>query len=274
MNVFKKFALAAVPACALFVGSLAPTDAQAARIQLGFVLDDSGSITASEWNIIRTGLASAINLIPVGGADLYEVSVVRFSTTAITVASNVVLGTAADRTNLANTIAGMSQAAGFTNFEAGFLAMRDVLNNTVNLADFSYVNFATDGEPNRCGYPTTTTPPNTAAAQACSVSGRDALISAGVDNISIEGIGVSAGNAAWMQSAICHPQPCDTTDPYNFPTQGFYIGVSNATQYAAAIQNKIRVVTGQTPEPGTIALVGLALAGLGLARRRTQAPAA
>ncbi|MBK9136773.1 MAG: VWA domain-containing protein [Betaproteobacteria bacterium] len=244
--------------------SMAPAVSQAANIQLGFVLDESGSIAASEWNIIRNGLASAINLIPTTGPNTYFLSVVTFDSDANLRINNVQV-TAANQASLSTQIAGFAQGGGSTNYQAAFAGMDAALGTSTNY-DYSYVNFATDGEPNTC-----TSGSN---AWTCGIAARDALIASGVDNISIEGIGIGAGAAANLQTSICYPGPCDTTSPYNFPTQGFYIGVANATEYAAAIGGKVRTVTGQVPEPATLALVGLSLAGLGAMRRRKQAAAA
>lgn len=252
MKSIRTFALGAVAAGVLAV---APLASQAATIQLGFVLDRSGSIGAGNWNTIVNGLSAAVgSLIPVGGADTYEISVVTFASSATVDIARVLVTDATARSNLATQIAGLSSVyfGGGTCFSCAFSSMSTALAPTIASAAFSYVNFATDGVGDN------------------GVPQRDALIAQGVDNISIEGIG-SGVSVATLTGSYCYPQPCDTTSPYNFPSQGFYIAVPDANAYVAAIRNKILVVTGQTPEPGTLALAGLALAGIGATMRRKSA---
>jgi hypothetical protein len=84
------------------------TPANAATIQLGFILDSSASIGAANWNIIRNGLATGVNThVPLAGTDAYEVTVVSFSTTAVAFIQNFLVTDAASRTNLANQIAAL-----------------------------------------------------------------------------------------------------------------------------------------------------------------------
>jgi uncharacterized protein YegL len=256
MHSIRRFALAATSACAIAIGTLAPILAHASVIQLGFILDRSGSIGSTNWTTIVNGLSSAVNtLVPADGT--YEISVVTFSTAATINVNHVLIDNAATRTSVANTIAAIPFSGGGTNFGPAFSSMGTALAGTTQpTIDFSYVNFATDGVE---GDP------------VAGVAARNALIAAGIDNISIEAIGLGV-DAAGLQNSYCYPGPCDTSSPYNFPTQGFYIGVADAAAYAAAIGNKIQIVTGQVPEPATLTLTGLALALVGFSRRRRTIP--
>lgn len=166
---------------------------------------------------------------------------------------------AASRTALAAQVATLDDGAfvgGSTDFAAVFVVMTTALTHGTGVnpggALASYVNFATDGVPND---------------NAAGIAARNALIAAGIFNISIEGIGGGV-NAASLRGSYSYPGPCDATAPYALPLPGLLHRCGRAAAYAAAIGNKIQIVTEQSvPAPATLALLGASLIGLGAARR-------
>lgn len=247
--------------CAAFVvaGSigLSATPAKADVIQLGFILDRSGSIGSGNWNIITNGLADAIELLPVNGPDTYEVTVVTFAASASTTpgTSKILVNSETARTNLATAIQGLGPAysGGTTNYTAAFTLMDQELRTSdyFSRTALTYINFATDGEPN--------------PSSANGLSIRNSMISSAangyVDNISIEAIGGSV-DANFLKTNICYPSLCTVLPTVSFPSQGFYVAVADAEEYAAAIKHKVRIVTGQAPEPEMLSLLGLGLLGM------------
>ncbi len=246
--------------CAAFVvaGSigLSATPAKAEVIQLGFILDRSGSIGATNWNTIVNGLANAINTwIPVSGPDTYEVTVVTFAASASTTpgTSKILVNSETARTNLATAIQGLTYSGGTTNYTAAFTLMDSTLRGSSLFSQMAatYINFATDGNPN--------------PSNANGLDERNSMISSAsggyVDNISIEAIGFGL-DADFLKNNICYPSPCTVLPTASFPTHGFYMAVANAEEYAAAIGHKIRIVTGQAPEPEMLSLLGLGLLGM------------
>jgi hypothetical protein len=255
MSFFKKISnKIAVSAVALGLAFSAPA-ANAGVIQLGFIMDSSGSIGSTNWTTIKGALANAVNtLVPTDGS--YEISVVNFSNTAVTAVNSVLIDSVAARSAVASAINSMSFLSSTTNMAAAFNAMNAALSSSTQMIDYSYVNLATDGVPYGGADPV-----------GAAIAARNGLITAGVDNISIEAIG-SGVDAAFLQNDVCFPGPCTIAPTYAFPGNGFYIPVANAAEYASAIDNKIQVVTQQIPEPGMALIVALGVVGVAAARRK------
>ncbi|NLZ41445.1 MAG: VWA domain-containing protein, partial [Comamonadaceae bacterium] len=125
MKVIRKHVLSLAAACAVGLGALGAAPAQAEIVQLGFILDSSGSIGSGGWGIMKNGLANAMDVL-LTGADTYEVTVVSFSDVAQTVLAPTIVS-AGNLASVKSTITGASFLNDWTNYDAAFTLMKTQL---------------------------------------------------------------------------------------------------------------------------------------------------
>ena len=264
-----KLRVALAAAMGLAFGS---ASANAATIDLGFIMDSSGSISESNFDSAMNSLATALenSLAPtIGSSNTYVVSVVTFSSSAqdVTGATRVTIDSAAALTGVANSIRAWAannpnNTSGTTNYQAAFNQLRNNY-GAGELGASSIVNMMTDGSPN----------------QGNSTAGRDALQAAGWDSLSFESVGSGASNTLLSNlgydangpGATIIGNPNQITDPLN---DAFVLEVSGfGAAYDQAIKTKVqRIVTpGAVPLPTALPLLGGGILLMGFIGRRRKA---
>lgn len=214
---------------ALGLTAAAPT--YAIGIELGLAIDGSGSISGSDFTLQKNAYISVLqdaSLVPRDGS--IAIGVAQFSSSAQLEFATTVI-TDATIGSLVTALTNMTQLFGGTNIGAAIdLLTADIFGNGI-ASDRQVIDVSTDG------------------FGTLGTSASDAL-TAGIEQINCLGIGAGAncGFAAGSGS--------------------FSVTVGDFGDFESALRAKIARETGQVPEPGTLALFGAALAGIGLIRRR------
>lgn len=241
--------------------------------QLGFALDASGSITPSNYNLLRSGLNSALAILPKDGS--VEISVVSFGSNVMTVVPATVL-TAATLAPIQSSINGHNKDGGMTNTAGAITALTNLMTNSSNFNNTSVksmINLATDGAPN-IGYPD---------GQLAAIAASQAAAAAGIDALSIEAIGsgVNNGSALNDMAAMAFPKPVAILgmNSTNIPSPwngSFVVPVSDFNAFKGVVEAKVvAAVTPQpVPEPATMLLLSAGLAGLGAVKGRRKSKTA
>ncbi|CAD5374130.1 VWFA domain-containing protein [Rubrivivax sp. A210] len=233
-------------AAALVLGA---ASAQAApTVALYLTMDASGSIDATEMSQQKSSYVNALNAlftadpslfgkVAIGGGIFGRDFSQFFAVTAINNAGNLAALTSAI-SGLSDAIAGRGITTTNTAIGDAITASKDrlVAYEQSLLADIKLVIDVTTDGLNNFG-----SNPNTVA---------NALQPNPIDAVNCLGIGAGA-DCSWVAGA-----------GNNFGS------ATNFQTLEAALQIKLRQEINRTPEPGTLALVGLAIAGLGFGARR------
>lgn len=246
-----KLALAA----AVAVGLAAPASAVT---KLAFALDESGSVSNTEFDQIQNGLANALAQIPTDGT--YEITVVTFDHVARSHVglTNRVIDSVATLNDVRSKVQNLPNAGGGTSIQT---ALDLIAGTNVGAGDTGLINVVTDG---------VSTGFNNASVKA-----------AGWDGLSFEAVTNAASTAPLLPEAyaganeggVLIPSGGAVPDPRN---QGFVLEVENFTDFENAIGSKIQAIVNPNviPLPAGLPLVltGMVfIGGLRAAKRRKAA---
>jgi|GEM_PF-3313782 len=203
--------------------------------QIGLCIDGSGSISSSNWNIIKSGIANAVSTLPY---DSIELTIVQFGGTTARVELYPTIITAGNVGSVVATINAMSKIGGTTPMAAGLSLTWNTMRNSPNFATATkqIINIVTDGIPN--------VPSPTSTARSLVTSTRNTAVSQGLDELDAEAIGTSP-NINWLRDYVVYPQPghiATLGNPSSF-VAGWVLPISSFSDFPEAISKKFEIIS-------------------------------
>jgi hypothetical protein len=253
MRMKSIFGMASVGALLLLTGA---ASAQHVNLELSLLVDVSGSVSTTEFNIQRQGYANAFSnpnffASNIGAGNSIAVNFIEWSGNGQQ--SQVVGWTIINDQASANAFAAaiMAGARAFSGQTAVGQAItfgaNSILNNSIT-SDKQIIDVSGDGSDNV----------NNPGNPAFTINARNAALAAGIDQINGLAItGSETGLLAWYNN---HVKGGDGA---------FVIEANNFAAFSAAVEEKISLEISQAiPLPGVAGMAGLGLAGIAIKRRR------
>ncbi|UCE29010.1 MAG: VWA domain-containing protein [Candidatus Bathyarchaeota archaeon] len=217
------------------------------RTQLCMVIDGSDSMMNPEWGTIKQGIAEAINsTMPRDGS--VELTVVQFGYSSddghakTEIPPTVINGT--NYAAISNQVLAMKQGGIGTSMAHGlYLGWREISNSpNFDIARNQIINLATDGEPNRRNHNATSDLDGDKELDCWddAIAVVNNAVSEGLEELDVEGIGISNSSCYWFKDWIVHPQPGTFAPPFCPP--GWIRVVEDAAEFAMTIDQKLQSI--------------------------------
>lgn len=221
-------------------------DAGRAKLQLGLLIDGSGSISASDFQTVREALADVLsdsNIVPRDGS--IELTVVQFSDSRARTEVSPTVITASTIDDVVSRVRNMTQGGGGTPLWLGIDRVTDLMRGSpqFNVVDRQVINVATDGQPR---VPVDNI--DETEGRQLSIEAVNRAVSNGIDEIDAEGFGQATSDNAFrsfLLNDLVFPQPGVEVSSFGSFTagqNGFVVFASNTSNFQNIIENKFTAI--------------------------------
>jgi Zn-dependent protease len=254
----------------LSILALISSCAQAAGVktQLCLVIDGSSSVDHTQWSTITQAISEAINeTIPHDGS--VELTIVQFGySSGEGFAKTELHPTIVEKVNYAEIVGqvlGMPKGDASTPTAHGlYLAWSEIKNSkSFDNGARQVINLATDGVANVRNFNATTDLDGSEGlpnAKDDVIATVNTIVNQGLDELDVEGIGMTASDIDWLKNWTVRPQPAIVAPP--FTKTGWIRIVVDPNEFARTIGQKLKVTLSSNSDTWVPPAEGALAAGL------------